>query len=161
MKKNLFFIMKNLLIAGVVLFLCNSCTKEYTYYIDPEGEFARVDTQIEKIYIEDWKWVNNRFQAFIPLELYEGDYDWASISVNLFRWENEVERLTALPYIRTYYDDFDNTYTYTETFSYEIVDTNNQRGIYFYLQASDLADVDYAVREDYDVKIAITYNFTY
>ena len=152
----MFSIFKKVLIVGIVLFLSNSCTKEY--YIDPSGEFARVDTQLETIYIEDWRWVNNRYQAFIPLKLYGNDYEYASISVNLFRWENGMERLTALPYIRTYDDA---GYKYTETFSYEVVDANNQQGIYFYFQASDLSDDDYTIREDYDVKISITYNFTY
>ena len=160
MKKNLFSITKNLLIAGIVLFLCNSCTKEYTYFIDPEGEFAHVDTQIETIYIDDWKWDKSRYRAFIPIEFYDGEYDYASISVNLFRRENGIERLTALPYIRTYYDADADIY-YTETFSYEVVDTNNLRGIYFYLQASDLSDVDYAIDVDYEVKISITYNSPY
>lgn len=160
MTRKLLNLSKIALLVFSISFLFGSCTKENTYFVDPQGDFAIVLNEFVNIKRSDWNWNanNNRYEAIVSYpELSAEEFNDGALVAGVFIpvGSSTTERLESLPYVKTWYVDSD---VFTETISCAL--EYPTKSIIFSIQASDLAKDDDA-RQDYEFKVAIIKNFTY
>lgn len=160
MTKKLLNLTKVALLIFSISFLLGSCTKENTYYVDPQGDFAIVLNEFVNIKSGDWKWNDktSRYEAIVSYpKLSKEEFNDGALVAGVFlpQGNSTTERLEALPYIKTWYINSD---IFTETISCAL--EYPTKSIIFSIQASDLAKDDDA-RQDYEFKVTIIKNFTY
>lgn len=160
MTKKLLNLTKITLLIFSITFLLGSCTKENTYYVDPQGEFAYVFLK-DNIIINanQWTWdpITGRYKASVSFpELRQSDYDFGMAVGNVFIiGDDGKESVFPLPYIRSY---IENDIPFTETISCAL--SYDKKNVEFYIESSDKFE-DPAARATYEFKVALIYNFVY
>lgn len=160
MTRKLLNLSKIALLVFSISFLLGSCTKENTYFVDPQGDFAYVLLKDNiKIDANQWKWdpVYKRYYAAVSFpEMQESDYEFGMAIGNIYIVDNEgKEGLYPLPYPRSY---FDNDLTFTETINCAL--SYDKRNVEFYIESSDKFK-DPEAPATYYFKVGLVFNFTY
>ncbi|PXV68084.1 hypothetical protein CLV62_102115 [Dysgonomonas alginatilytica] len=160
MTKKLLNLTKIALLIFSISFLLGSCTKENTYFVDPQGDFAYVLLKDNiTINANQWNWdpITGRYKASVSFpELQKNDYEAGMAVGNIYIFDNDgKENVLPLPYIRSY---IENDIPFTETISCAL--SYDKKNVEFYIESSDKFE-DPAARVKYDFKVALIFNFTY
>lgn len=160
MTRKLLNLSKIALLVFSISVLLGACTKENTYYVDPQGDFAYVLLKEDiKIDISQWRWddYTGRYKATASFpELQKSDYEFGMAIGNIYTFDKDnKESVSPMPYIRSF---LSNDIPFTETISCAL--SYDKKNVEFYIESSDkFKDPD--APATYYFKVALVFNFTY